>query len=82
MRILLLLSAFLAALSGGVAHARIAGPVVEVSASASMAADRYDRTAPAVRISRVWLEAKRFELPRAQIAPASRQPIYADRLRI
>jgi hypothetical protein len=80
MRILLLLSAFLAALSGGVAHARVAGPVAEVSASASV---RAERVAPVVVAdARVFQDRVNFASPRANSAPARSGPLYADRLLI
>ncbi len=80
MRILFLISAFLAALSGGVVHARVAGPVAEVSAPA---ATRAERAAPAVvAAARVPLGRVNFALPHATAAPARSVPLYADRLLI
>lgn len=80
MRILLLISAFLAALSGGVVHARVAGPVAEVSALASVRTERVAQVV--VAEAQVLLDRVNFAPPRATAAPARREPLYADRLLI
>jgi len=80
MRILLLISAFLAALSGSVAHGRVGEPVAAVSASASVRTERV--ASAAVAEARVHLDRVNFALPRAKIAPARNMPLYADRLLI
>lgn len=80
MRILLLISAFLAALSGGVAHAHVAGPVAEVSAAASV---RAERVSPAiVAEARVFQDRADLASPRGFPTPTRRIPLYADRLLI
>jgi hypothetical protein len=80
MRILILLSAFLAALAGGVAHARPVGAVAAVSASASV---RAERIAPVVAAeARVLLDRVNVAVAYDDTAPARRVPLYADRLLI
>ncbi len=80
MRILILISAFLAALTGGLGQARVIGPVAEVSASASV---RAERAAPAVAAEAgVFSDRSAFAVPHADTAPARTTPLYADRLLI
>jgi hypothetical protein len=82
MRILLFISAFLAALTGGVAQTRVAGPVAEVSVSQGLRAERLARVAPVVVAhANVWSRA----LPLAVATDAPQGfaiPLYADRLLI
>ncbi len=83
MRILLFISAFLAALTGGGAHARVAGPVAEVSVSCATRAERLTGVAASVAQPAFGhLDRVNFAGPRAVQAPVGRTPLYADRLLI
>jgi hypothetical protein len=83
MRILLFISAFLAALTGGVAQARVAGPVAEVSVSQGVRAERERRAAPFVAAAaKVLLDRASFAPQAMRTTVPSRIPLYADRLLI
>ncbi len=80
MRIFLFLSAFLAAFSGGIVHAPVAGPTAELSASLSVKAERPAR--PFVAQAHVDILHNDVSVPRPSVAPVRMLPLYADRMLI